>query len=161
MVKFLSLVKVNHRECKYNLVEYLNYFFDMKNVKQIIFLLVISTSFVFAQNSTVNGVTQVQTVLFKNQALEVMKEDEEGVYTLEQASLKSKSYNSGWRLPTKVELNFLYNNKDRIGGFKRDYYVSSDRVGEWNVWCQSFANGKQFGYSGSNSAKLRCVRSVK
>jgi hypothetical protein len=31
----------------------------------------------------------------------------------------------GWRIPTKSELNFLYKNKDKIGGFVKDYYWSS------------------------------------
>ena len=32
---------------------------------------------------------------------------------------------SGWRLPTKAELNLIYKNKYKIGGFINDYYWSS------------------------------------
>ena len=31
----------------------------------------------------------------------------------------------GWRLPTKDELNILYENKDKIGGFASNNYWSS------------------------------------
>jgi len=137
----------------------------------LVLFVFLSTS-LFAQNKTNNkvnsgktttasGLLEIPTVLFKNQSLEVMKEDEKGSYTYDQAKIKCDSYRNGWRLPTKDELNFLYKNKERIGGFKRDFYMSSEYVGEWNCWCQSFANGKQFGYSRSNTAKLRCVRTVK
>jgi hypothetical protein len=31
----------------------------------------------------------------------------------------------GWRIPTKSELNLIYKNKYKIGGFINDYYWSS------------------------------------
>ena len=31
----------------------------------------------------------------------------------------------GWRIPTKSEINLLYKNKNKIGGFINDYYWSS------------------------------------
>lgn len=54
----------------------------------------------------------------------------------------------GWRLPTKDELNILYNNKDKIGGFEFDYYWSSTEAGFNNFgdglsWYQSFHTGEQ------------------
>ena len=55
----------------------------------------------------------------------------------------------GWGLPTKDELNVLYQNKDKIGGFASDVYWSST---EWSItteddlnfaWFQKFGNGFQ------------------
>jgi hypothetical protein len=48
-----------------------------------------------------------------------------------------------WRLPTKTELNFLYKNKDKIGGFSDDFYWSSTEPSRGVVWQQYFYNGFQ------------------
>lgn len=59
------------------------------------------------------------------------------------------SLGTGWRLPTKNELNTMYLNKDSIGGFAYIgygtgfYYWSSTLSGPKNVWIQDFANGSQ------------------
>jgi hypothetical protein len=48
-----------------------------------------------------------------------------------------------WRLPSKTELNFLYKNKDKIGGFSDDFYWSSTEPSRGIVWQQYFYNGFQ------------------
>jgi len=101
------------------------------------------------------------TIKLSDCNLEVRTSDEPGSLNWYDAKAKCESIGDGWRMPTKPELDCLYKNKDQIGGFNRDYYWSSDRVGDWNIWVQAFNNGRQFGYSGSNSAKLRVVRSIK
>jgi hypothetical protein len=70
-----------------------------------------------------------------------------------------------WRVPTKGELNVLYNNRTAIGGFnagsypKGCYWPSSqaDNV-EWGAWNQWFFTGTQSVYGKDISASLRCVR---
>jgi hypothetical protein len=101
------------------------------------------------------------SVILKDCSLEVKKADEKGSFKWKDANTLCESYGEGWRLPTKDELKCLYTNKDIAGGFLRDWYWSSEKVGQFNIWVQSFSNGKQFGYSNSNSAKVRCVRSIK
>jgi len=49
----------------------------------------------------------------------------------------------GWRIPTKDELNKLYQNKDKIGSFKKGIYWSSSKFDGSRVWYQSFNNGNQ------------------
>ena len=44
--------------------------------------------------------------------------------TGEDAKAACAKLGEGWRLPTKDELNLLYQNKDKIGGFAYDYYWS-------------------------------------
>jgi len=105
--------------------------------------------------------TDDASIILSDCKLEVQKEDIAGSFSWYDANDKIKAIGQGWRLPTKSELECLYTNKDKIGGFKRDWYWSSERVGDWNVWVKSFSNGKQFGYSGSNSAKIRLVRNLK
>lgn len=101
------------------------------------------------------------TIKLSDCGLEVRTADEPESLNWYDTKVKCESLGEGWRMPTKPELDCLFKNKEKIGGFNRDYYWSSERVGDWNVWVQSFSNGRQFGYSGSNSAKLRVVRTIK
>lgn len=147
----------------------------MKNKLFILCLIIISASGISAKkikhgSSVFERTEATQNVkspdvgtslILKDCSLEVKKADEKGSYKWKDASTLCESYGEGWRLPTKEELNCIYVNKDEVGGFLRDWYWSSDRVGQFNIWVQSFSNGKQFGYSNSNSAKVRCVRSIK
>ncbi len=123
----------------------------------ILSLLLYCQSFAMAQNKS----TASASIKLSDCNLEVRSIDEPGSMNWYDAKAKCESMGDGWRMPTKLELDCLYKNKDKIGGFNRDYYWSGERVGDWNVWVQAFNNGRQFGYSGSNSAKLRVVRSIK
>ena len=90
--------------------------------------------------------------------LEVMTEDL-GEMSWEDAKKACADLGDGWRLPTKDELNILYENKDKIGGFATNYYWSSTEVGNGTAWDQDFANGAQVGnlYKG-NGSYVRAVR---
>lgn len=69
-----------------------------------------------------------------------------------------------WRVPTKSELNVLYNNRAAIGGFDltgsnpAGWYWSSSHGDYYNAWDQSFSDGLQFYYFKVNDSSLRCVR---
>ena len=66
----------------------------------------------------------------------------------------------GWRLPTKAELNILFRNKTKIGGFKKDAYWSStgnEKDGE--AWNQSFDGGDQYNSASGVAIYVRAVRS--
>lgn len=72
-----------------------------------------------------------------------------------------------WRLPTKEELNVLYNNADKgvlRGTFDQDpncpdsWYISSTPGFDNSVSCQSFSGGTQATCSRSVKSRLRCVR---
>ena len=71
-----------------------------------------------------------------------------------------------WRVPTKNELNVLFNNRVAIGGFNLAGPISSNESHHWSAsrakypyaWVQRFRNGAQSpGYTGEKSS-LRCVR---
>lgn len=67
-----------------------------------------------------------------------------------------------WRLPTKTELNLLYENRNIIGGFDVSYvYWSSTTDGSVNTaWYVDFNDGtKEFGRYDYGTSKVRCVRS--
>ncbi len=144
----------------------------MKKNLILIGFLILSHGILTAQNpknndpkqnkqSDLSKETKISTVLIQDCGLEVKTKDEAGSFAWNDAKVLAESTGQGWRLPSKAELDCLNKNKDKIGGFKRDWYWSSDQVGQWNSWVQSFSNGKQFGYSRANAAKVRFVRSLK
>lgn len=66
---------------------------------------------------------------------------------------------SDWYLPSKDELNKLYQNKTAVGGFAGNYYWSSSEDDSGDAWSQFFSNGYQY-YSSKNDYLIR-VRAVR
>ena len=66
---------------------------------------------------------------------------------------------SGWRLPTKSELNLLYKNWDKIGGFSNAIYWSSSNYNSYDAWAQGFSSGEQALGEKTTSYRVRAVRS--
>ena len=64
-----------------------------------------------------------------------------GEMTWDKAKKACANLGDGWRLPTKDELNLIYENKNVVGGFANDYYWSSTEYDEWRVYAQYFMNG--------------------
>ena len=67
----------------------------------------------------------------------------------------------GWRLPTRLELLIMYDNKDEIGGFAFDYYWSSTEIDNSSAWVQSFFSGFQLNDNKSFLIYVRAVRDIK
>ncbi len=68
---------------------------------------------------------------------------------------------SDWRLPSKNELNLMYDNLHRKGkgNFSNQNYWSNDFYEENNAWVKNFSNGKLDYFSTSiNTYNVRCVR---
>jgi hypothetical protein len=69
-----------------------------------------------------------------------------------------------WRVPTKNELNVLFNNRAAIGGFDVGgsgpacWYWSATPNNGWNMWCQRFSDGYQNDYSEDFDLSVRLVR---
>ena len=65
----------------------------------------------------------------------------------------------GWRLPTKDELNTLYQNKTAIGGFENDFYWSSTQsINLVTAWYQYFYDGDQGDASKDDTYCVRAIR---
>jgi hypothetical protein len=69
-----------------------------------------------------------------------------------------------WRVPTKAELDVLFNNRASIGGFNvsgrglAGWYWSSTEDYNGGAWGQRFSDAGQ-GWGGKNGdSSLRCVR---
>ena len=67
----------------------------------------------------------------------------------------------GWRLPTRLELLIMYDNKDEIGGFANNYYWSSTETDFNFAWTQYFSIGSQLDYLKTNLYYVRAVRDIK
>ncbi len=97
--------------------------------------------------------------------LEVMSEDL-GNMNLEDAMKACADLGDGWRLPTKDELNILYENKEKIGGFTEaamkagavNYYWSSTEFTVDMAWNQFFYDGNKSPNYKTNAVYVRAVR---
>jgi hypothetical protein len=78
-----------------------------------------------------------------------------------EAKKKCESLGKGWRLPTKNELNILYQNKNNIGGFEKKAYWSYTKFDNWERFAQNFEDGVQGVLSDNNEASLFRVRAVR
>ena len=64
----------------------------------------------------------------------------------------------GWRIPTKDELNVMYKNKDRIGGFAGNRYWSSTESNSYLSWGQYFYGGDQVDFNKRSNVYVRAVK---
>ena len=65
-----------------------------------------------------------------------------------------------WFLPSKEELDTVYDNKEDIGGIlTSDDYWSSSEDGSDNAWIQNFINGMHHNLSKTFSFPVICLRS--
>ena len=100
--------------------------------------------------------SKISTVKINN--LEVMTEDL-GKMNWLKAKQACVDLGDGWRLPTIDELNILYINKDKIGGFSRNFYWSSKEDYYDSSWGQNLFFGLQYYNDKSYNAEVRSVRS--
>jgi hypothetical protein len=63
-----------------------------------------------------------------------------------------------WFLPSKEELNLMYQKKDIIGGFSSNNYWSSTENEANFTWYQSFYDGYQYSYDKYFTGNVRAVR---
>ena len=66
----------------------------------------------------------------------------------------------GWRLPTKDELNTLYQNKIAIGGFLNYNYWSSTENDKYKAWYQRFTSGYQGYVNKDVTGYVRAIRAL-
>ena len=80
---------------------------------------------------------------------------------------KPASHHTDWRVPTKGELNVLWENRDKgalkgtfneTGSYKDGWYWSSSPNRLLSAWMQRFTDGHQLSNSRIFFSSLRCVR---
>jgi hypothetical protein len=108
-------------------------------------------------SAIVKGQTSKTVVIEK---LEVMKADL-GFLTFNEAYFACKDLGNGWRLPTKSELNVIYENG--IGGLrpKGSYWSSTESSLSLNkIWYQEFEFGMQSLDERGERHRARAVRTI-
>jgi hypothetical protein len=92
-------------------------------------------------------------------SLEVAQNDFPKGMAWSEARRACANLGSGWRLPTKDELNFLYINQKKIGGFGWFTYWSSMESDYDNAWAHRFGTGIQDRFNKNIDFNVRAVRS--
>ncbi len=123
-------------------------------------LLLILVEFSYGQNT-------ILIALKNGKKIEVAAKDLDQSMTYKKAEEASKIIGENWRLPSLEELNEMYLNQDKIGGFTKNYYWSKSEYAKvqndcGKIWIMSFSHGYQFGYDyanyGFHKLKIRLVR---
>ena len=84
-----------------------------------------------------------------------------GQMTWNEAKEACVNLGDGWRLPTKDELNLIYENKDVVGGFANNYYWSSTELDNFDAWIQYFYYGIQHNFANKGyPSYVRAVRAI-
>ena len=98
----------------------------------------------------------------KLQNLEVAQFDFSDKMNWTDAKAASEELGNGWRLPSKDELNILYENIDKRGNFKGAYYWSSTEADKSDfAWCQDIIFGTQKDYyNKNNTLSVRAIKLV-
>lgn len=92
--------------------------------------------------------------------LRIAKADFTDKMTWENAYAACNALGSGWRLPTREELNEMYKNRHTIGGFKTWYYWSSCEYNNDRAWYHEFCDDNQGNSTKYQRYYVRSVRSV-
>jgi hypothetical protein len=81
-----------------------------------------------------------------------------GSYAAQICANFNGDYFGDWYLPSKVELNLLYQQKDVVGGFASAPYWSSSEDSASLAWCQTFNDGNQYNYFKGGAYCVRAIR---
>ena len=84
-----------------------------------------------------------------------------GEMTWKDAMKACADLGDGWRLPNRLELLLMHNNKDELGGFAYFNYWSSTEIDNYNAWLQNFNDGFQVNSNKINFLYVRAVRTIK
>ena len=82
-----------------------------------------------------------------------------GEMTWGKAKKACENLGDEWRLPTKDELQLMYDNKEMIGGFVNNYYWCSEECDNDYGWLKHLGDGNQCNLNKVKSFSVRAVRS--
>ncbi len=88
---------------------------------------------------TFTSTSQIGTT-YKLNNIEIAQFDLSDEVTWYNAKRECKELGKGWRLPTKDELEDMYNNRDLIGNFIHTNYWSSSSFSSDYAWMQMFTH---------------------
>lgn len=107
------------------------------------------------------SVSQIIGTTYKLDSIEIAQFDLPTEVTWYNAKRECKELGKGWRLPTKDELDRMYNNKDLIGNFVNTNYWSSTEYNSDYAWMQVFIHRSIAITLKEGHINARAVRSIK
>ena len=116
-----------------------------------------STDLIKEKNADDRVIKKAKFSTVKFGSLEIMTKDL-GMMKWDNATKACADLGNEWRLPTKDELNFLFENKDKIEGFAAKFYWSSEEYFGKDAWEQNFNSGRQGASDKSLPNNVRAVR---
>lgn len=85
-----------------------------------------------------------------------------GKFTWPVAVSEAANYTHGifsdWRLPSREELRYMYENRNRFGCFTPDHYWSSSQTRTGLAWNRNFVNGHETNSNEFYMLRVRLVR---
>jgi hypothetical protein len=128
--------------------------------KLLILPLLVIASFCFAQDAEeiIGKPIKIGNIL-------VAENDIPEDLNLEDAKKACQALGKGWRLPTYAEMNIIFKNRDKIGGFEENMYWTSSVLNSnlgvsFKFWYSS--KNSKLGHKGSSQKSfLLYVRAVK
>ena len=90
--------------------------------------------------SSLTSVSQIIGTTYKLDSIEIAQFDLPTEVTWYNAKRECRELGKGWRLPTKDELDKMYDNKDLIGNFINTNYWSSTEYNSEYTWMQVFTH---------------------
>ena len=107
------------------------------------------------------AVSQIIGTTYKLDSIEIAQYDLPTEVTWYNAKRECKELGKGWRLPTKEELDKMYNNKDLIGNFVNTNYWSSTEYDSRYAWMQVFIHRSIAISLKEGHINARAVKSIK
>jgi len=107
------------------------------------------------------AVSQIIGTTYKLDSIEIAQYDLPTTVTWYNAKRECKELGKGWRLPTKDELDKMYENKDLIGNFVNTNYWSSTEYDSRYAWMQVFIHRSIAITLKEGYINARAVKSIK
>ena len=111
--------------------------------------------------SSFTSASQIVGTTYKLDSIEIAQFDLPTEVTWYNAKRECKELGKGWRLPTKDELDRMYNNKDLIGNFVNTNYWSSTEYNSDYAWMQVFIHKSIAITLKEGHINARAVKSIK
>ena len=110
---------------------------------------------------TLTAASQIIGTTYKLDSIEIAQFDLPNEVTWYNAKRECKELGKGWRLPTKDELDRMYNTKDLIGNFVNINYWSSTEYDSRYAWMQVFIHRSIAISLKEGHINARAVKSIK
>ena len=111
--------------------------------------------------SSFTSASQIVGTTYKLDSIEIAQFDLPTEVTWYNAKRECKELGKGWRLPTKDELDRMYNSKDLIGNFVNTNYWSSTEYNSDYAWMQVFIHKSIAITLKEGHINARAVKSIK